>query len=134
MKWSTTLLMCWKWLHVQFCGGDIFVIQMMFSVNMVNTKVVDNFLVLLVLNFHDFGPDGLGVIDFRSLLLGFACPLDRSEWLYCLAYVNMESCIGDSRIVVVLFLSFLKCLVNYFWWSRTLVIAIQSGMVDSVQI
>ena len=61
------------------CGGDIFVIQMMFSVNMVNTKVVDNFLVLLVLNFHDFGPDGLGVIDFRSLLSGFACPLKRSE-------------------------------------------------------
>ena len=66
-----------KWLHVQFCGGDIFVMQMMFSVDMLNTKVVDNFLILLVLKFHDFGPGGLGVIDFRSLLSGFACPLDR---------------------------------------------------------
>ena len=52
---------------------------MMFSVNMVNTKVVDNFLVLLVLNFHDFGPDGLGVIDLTSLLSAFACALNISE-------------------------------------------------------
>ena len=62
-----------------FCGSDIFVMQMMFFVNVVNTKVVDNFLIFLFLNFHDFRPDGLGVIDFRSLLSGFACPLDRSE-------------------------------------------------------
>ena len=57
----------------------IFVMQMMFYVDILNTKVVDNFLILLVLTFHDFRTDGLGVIDFRSLLLGFACPLDRSE-------------------------------------------------------
>ena len=54
-----------------FCDGDIFVMQMMFSVNMVNTKVVDNFLILLILKCHDFRPAGLGVIDFRSLLSGF---------------------------------------------------------------
>ena len=48
-------------------------------VDVMNTKVVDNFLILLVLKFHDFRPDGLRVIDFRSLLSGFACPLDRSE-------------------------------------------------------
>ena len=63
-----------------FCGGDIFVIQIMFSVNIVTTKVLDNFLILLVLKWHDYGHDGLGVIDFRSLLSGFfACPLDRSK-------------------------------------------------------
>ena len=61
------------------CGGDIFVIQMMFSVTMVNTQVVDKFIVLLVLKFHDFRPDGLGVIDFTSLLSAFACALNRSE-------------------------------------------------------
>ena len=37
----------------------------MFSVNMVNTKVVDNFLIFSVIKFHDFRPDGLVVIDFR---------------------------------------------------------------------
>ena len=57
-----------KWLHVQFYGGDIFVMQMMFSIDMWTTKVVDNFLILLVLKFHDFRPAGLGVIDFTSLL------------------------------------------------------------------
>ena len=51
----------------------------MFSINVVNTKVVYIFLILLVLKFYDFRPDVLGVIDFRNLLSGFACPLDRSE-------------------------------------------------------
>ena len=92
-----------------FCCDDNFVDQMIFYINGVNTKVVDNLLILLVLKFHDFRPDGLGVIDFRSLLSGFACPLDRSEWLYCLAYLNMKSYIGDNRRVVVIFLSFPKC-------------------------
>ena len=78
--------------------------------NVVNTKVVDNFLILLFLKCNDFRPDGLGVIDFSSLLSAFACALNRSEWLYCLAYLNMESCIGDNRIVVVILLIFPKCL------------------------
>ena len=52
---------------------------MRISEDMVNTKVADNFLILLVLKFQDFRRNGLGVIDFRSLLSGFACPLDRSE-------------------------------------------------------
>ena len=52
---------------------------MIFSVNVVNIKVVDNFLILPVLKFHDFRPDGLGVIDFISLLSAFACALNRSE-------------------------------------------------------
>ena len=63
----------------RFCGGDIFVMRMMFSIDMLNSKVVYNFLIFLVLKFHDFRLDGLGVIDFTSLLSGFACPLDRSE-------------------------------------------------------
>ena len=52
---------------------------MISSVNMVNTKVVDNFLILSFLKFHDFRPDGLGVIDFTNLLSAFACALSRSE-------------------------------------------------------
>ena len=62
-----------------FYGGDIFVMQMMFYVDTSNTKVVDNFLILLVLKFYDFRPAGLGFIDFTSLLLAFAYPLNRSE-------------------------------------------------------
>jgi len=29
-----------------------------------NTKVIDNFIILRFLKFHDFTPDSLGVIDF----------------------------------------------------------------------
>jgi len=52
---------------------------MMFSEDMVNTKVVHDFIILLVLKVHDFRPDGLGAIDFTISLSGFACSLCRSE-------------------------------------------------------
>ena len=93
-----------------FSSGDMLVMQMMFYVDMLNTKVVYNFLIFLVLNFNDFRPAGLGVIDFTSLLSAFACALNRSKWLYCLAYLNMKSCIDDNRRVVVLLLRFTKYL------------------------
>ena len=44
-------------MYIFYCD-DNFVDQMMFYVNMVNTKVVDNFLILLVIKFHDFKTDG----------------------------------------------------------------------------
>ena len=52
---------------------------MMFSVDMLNAKVVDNFCILVVLKFHEFRHAGVGVINFTSLLSAFACPLDISE-------------------------------------------------------
>jgi len=36
--------------------------MMMFSVDVVNIKVIDNLLILVVLKFHVFRPTGLGVI------------------------------------------------------------------------
>ena len=62
-----------------FCGGDIFVLQMMFPINVVNTKVVGNFLILIILKIHDFRQDGLGVIDFTNILSAFACALNGSK-------------------------------------------------------
>ena len=62
-----------------FCCDDNCINQMMFSEDMVNTKFVDDFLILLVLKFHDFRPDGLGDIDFIISLSGFACSLYRSK-------------------------------------------------------
>ena len=62
-----------------FCGGDILVMQMIFYVDILNTKVVDNFIILLVVKVHDFMPADVGVINFTSLLSAFACPLNRSE-------------------------------------------------------
>ena len=53
--------------------------QIMFSMNVLNTKAVNKLIIFLFPEFHDFRPEGLGVIDFTNLLSGFACPMDRSE-------------------------------------------------------
>jgi hypothetical protein len=82
---------------------------MVFSVVMENTKVVANLLIWLVLKFHDPRPYGLGVINFRSLLSESAHVQNRSECLLYLTYVIIESCLGNIRGSVVLFLSFPKC-------------------------
>jgi hypothetical protein len=84
-------------------------VLMVFSVIMENTKVVANLLIYLFLKFQDTRPYGLGVMNFRSLLSGFAYALNRSECLVCLTYVHTEPCLGDNRRTVVLFLSFPKC-------------------------
>ena len=102
------------WLHVQFCGGDIFVIQMMLSIDMLNIKVVDNLLIFLVLKFHDFRPTGLGVIDFISLLSAFSYALFRSERLCCLTQLSFESPLDDNKEVVVILLRFPKYQITPF--------------------
>ena len=55
------------------------IMQTMFSINVLNTQVVDNFHVLLVLEFHDFRADSLGVIGFTCSLSVFTCFLCRSD-------------------------------------------------------
>jgi hypothetical protein len=82
---------------------------MVFSLVMEITKILANLLVLLVLKFHDPRSYGLRVINFRSLLSESAHVQNKSECLLCLTYVHMESCLGDNRRSVVLFLSFPKC-------------------------
>ena len=39
-----------------------------FSIKLVNNKVVDNLLIYLVLNFHSHRPYGLRIMAVRSLL------------------------------------------------------------------
>jgi hypothetical protein len=51
-------------------------------------------------------------MNFRSLLSGFAYALNRSECLVYLTCIHMESCLGDNRRSVVLFLSFPKCPIS----------------------
>ena len=104
----TSLHMCWFGCMCSFYWTNNLMMQIVCYVKVVNTKVVDNFFIFLFIKFHYFRPDGFGVIDFTSLLSAFACALNKSEWLYCLTYLNMESFIGDNIGVVVLLLSFLK--------------------------
>jgi hypothetical protein len=47
-------------------------------------KVVDNFIILLVLNFHDNKPDSLRVINFIRGLLYSVHYQNRFRKLYCL--------------------------------------------------
>ena len=47
---------------------DKFMMIMIFFVKLVNNKVVDNLVILLVLKFHSHRPNGLRVIAIRNLL------------------------------------------------------------------
>ena len=82
----------------------------MFAMVVVNTKVVDNFIILLLFKFHDHRPDSLGVMKLTNALSCSASSLNRSQWMVCLTFVHRESCLGDNKISVVLLLRFPKCL------------------------
>jgi hypothetical protein len=69
-----------------------------------------------------------------SLLSGFTYALNRSECLVCLTYVRMESCLGDNRRSVVLFLSFPKCPIALIVVVEISSYKLISGMTESVQI
>jgi hypothetical protein len=54
----------------------VFTMLIMFPVNVLNTKVVVNFHILLVLEFHDFRPASLGIIVFASSISVSVCFLN----------------------------------------------------------
>jgi hypothetical protein len=84
-------------------------IIIVFPVNVVNTKVVVNFLILHVLKIHVHRPNGLGVIDVISLLPDSVHALNRYECLVYFTCMLMKSCLGLNRRSVVLLLSFPNC-------------------------
>ena len=47
---------------------DDFMMIIIFSVKMVNNKVIDNLLIYLVLNFYSHRPYGLIIMSIRNLL------------------------------------------------------------------
>ena len=57
-------------------SNDNFMAIIVFSVDMVNTKVIGNLLIFLFLKFHNLRTTGLRVIDFTKSLSGFVCVLD----------------------------------------------------------
>jgi hypothetical protein len=77
-------------------------------------KVVDAFLILLVLKFHNHRPDRLGVMNFTNWLLYSIHWQNRFRKLNCLIQFNIESLLGDYKIHVVLLLSFPKSLGSLF--------------------
>jgi hypothetical protein len=73
-------------------------------------KVVDAFLILLVLKFHNHRPDSLGVMNFTNWLLYSVHLQNRFKKLNCLIQFNLESILGDYKNYVVLLPSFPKSL------------------------
>jgi hypothetical protein len=78
-------------------------------------KVVDVFLILLVLKFHNYRHDSLGVMYFTNWSLCSVHWQNRFRKLNCLIQFNMESPLGDYKSCVVLLLSFSKSLRSLFW-------------------
>ena len=56
---------------------------MMFVVVVVNTKVVDNFIILLVLKLHDHRSDSLGGMNLTNDLSCLVYALCRFEGFHC---------------------------------------------------
>jgi hypothetical protein len=82
-------------------------------------KVVDVFLILIVLKFHNHRPDSLGVMNFTNWLLCSVHWQNRFRKLNCSIQFNIESLFGDYKSCVLLLLSFTKSLGSLFLviWS-----------------
>jgi hypothetical protein len=78
---------------------------------LVNYKeVVDAFLILLLLKFHNHRPKSLRVMNFIKWLLCSVHYQNIFRKLYCLTWLNIESLLGDYKSYVVLLLRFPKSL------------------------
>jgi hypothetical protein len=77
-------------------------------------KVVDAFLILVVLKFHNHRPDSLRVMNFTNWLLCSVHCQNRFRKLNCFIWLNRESLLDDYKIHVVLLLSFPKSLGSLF--------------------
>jgi hypothetical protein len=77
-------------------------------------KVVDAFLILLVLKFHNHRPESLRVMNFSTWLLCSVHRQNRFWKLCCLIQLNTESLLGDYKSYVVQLPSFPKSLGSLF--------------------
>jgi hypothetical protein len=80
----------------------------MFSIDMCYRKVVDNFIILLVLKFDSHRSDSLGVMNFKNSVTESVQILYRFQKLHCLLKLMLESVFVDYKKVVDTF-SHLAC-------------------------
>jgi hypothetical protein len=86
--------------------------QIVFSVDMCYRKVVDNFIILLVLKFDSHRSNGLGVMLFTNLVTESAQILYRFQKLHCLPNLMLQSVHGRYNKVVDAFLILLVLKLN----------------------
>jgi hypothetical protein len=67
-------------------------------------KVVDNFIILLVLKFDSHRSDRLGVVLFTNSVTESVQILDRFQKLHCLLKLMLESVLVNYKKVVEAFL------------------------------
>jgi hypothetical protein len=84
----------------------------MFSVDMCYRKVVDNFIILLVLKFDSHKSDRLGVMLFTNLVIESVQILYRFQRLNCLLKLMLQSVHGRYKKVVDAFLILLVLKVH----------------------
>jgi hypothetical protein len=77
-------------------------------------KVVDAFLILLVIKFHNHRPDSLGVMNFTNWLLCFVHCQNIFRKLNCLTWLNIEPLLSDYKSYVLHLLIFPKSLGSLF--------------------
>jgi hypothetical protein len=80
---------------------------MVFSVDMCYRKVVDNFIILLVLKFDSHRSDSIGVMFFTNSLTESVQILYRFQKLHCLLNLVLQSVHGCYKKVVDVFAIFL---------------------------
>jgi hypothetical protein len=80
-------------------------------------KVVDDFLILLVLKFHNHMHNSLRVMKFTNWLLRCVHYRGRFRKLYYLGWLKFEPLLGNYKSYIVLLLRFTKSL-----WSSFLVV------------
>ena len=78
--------------------------QIVFSVDMCYRKVVDNFIILLVLKFDSYRSDTLGVMLFTHSVTESVQILYRFQRLHCLLNLRLQSVHGRYNKVVDAFL------------------------------
>jgi hypothetical protein len=76
----------------------------MFSVDICYIKMVDNFIILLVLKFDSHKSDGSGVMLFTNSVTESAQILYRFQKLHCLPNLMLQSVHGRYKKVVDAFL------------------------------
>jgi hypothetical protein len=77
-------------------------------------KVVDAFLILLMLKFHNHMPHSLRVMNFTKWLPCSVHYQNRFQKLNCLTWLKIESLLGNYKSCVVLFMRFSKSLESLF--------------------
>ena len=78
--------------------------QIVFSVDMCYRKVVDNFIIFLVLKFDSHKSDRLGVMLFTNSVTESVHFLYRFQKLHCLPNLMLQSVHGRYKKVVDAFL------------------------------